>query len=55
VYRGETELTLAAIGERFGGIHYSAVGQNIRRVQAAMRDDKELGRLYRTVMSRRDP
>lgn len=53
--RNETDLTLAAIGERFGGIHYSAVGQNIRRVQAAMKEDRKLAGLYRTVMSRLDP
>ena len=53
--RDQTELTLAAIGERFGGIHYSAVGQNIRRVQAAIREDAELERRYRAVISRLDP
>jgi hypothetical protein len=53
--RDKTELTLAAIGERFGGIHYSAVGQNIRRVQAAMQKDEALNRLYQAVMSKLDP
>lgn len=30
--REETELTLAAIGERFGGIHYATVNHTIRRL-----------------------
>ncbi|MEF8794614.1 MAG: transposase [Thiohalorhabdus sp.] len=50
-----TELTLAAIGQRFGGIHYSAVGQNVRRVREAMEKDRGLARSYETVRSRLDP
>ncbi|MEF8794151.1 transposase [Thiohalorhabdus sp.] len=53
--REKTELTLAAIGERFGGIHYSAVGQNVRRVRKAMEADRGLARSYEAVMSRLDP
>lgn len=45
LFRDETDLTLAAIGQRYKGIHYLTVGQTIRRVQAAMPEDRELGRL----------
>ncbi|MDZ7829558.1 MAG: helix-turn-helix domain-containing protein [Halofilum sp. (in: g-proteobacteria)] len=45
--RDSTESTLGAIGEWFGGLHYSAVSQNIRRLQQRMEKDPHLAaRLY---------
>ncbi len=32
--RDETELTLAAIGERFGDIRYSALSQHVKSARA---------------------
>lgn len=48
--REETDRTLAAIGEHFGGIHYSAVSQHVRRLGEALQKE---GRLQRAVEAAR--
>lgn len=53
--RDHTRLTLQQIGDLFGGIHYSGVSQNIRRLQAAMRTDGRLETRCQSIMSRLDP
>lgn len=53
--RDKTDLTLATLRERFGGVPYSAVGQNVQRVPAAMQEDRQWDRRYRTIMSRLAP
>lgn len=53
--RDHTGLTLQEIGQIFGGIHYSAVTQNIRRLRHALESDSRYRRLSKTVMSRLDP
>jgi putative transposase len=51
----ETGLTLRALGELFGGVHYSTVVQNIRRLRQAAGSAENLSELRRAVMSRLDP
>lgn len=50
--REETDLTLAAIGEHFGGIHYSAVSQHVRRLREAMEKDSRLQRAVEGARAR---
>ncbi len=53
--RDRAGLKLTAIGELFGGIHYSGVSQNIRRLEKAMASDGEFRGKVKAVRSRLDP
>ena len=50
--REETDLTLAAIGEHFGGIHYSAVSQHIRRLRESLEGGGRLARAAANARAR---
>lgn len=53
--RDRSGLTLREIGGRFGNIHYSAVNQNIRRLNERFEDQPNLAEVYDAVLSRLDP
>jgi len=53
--RDRTGLTLREIGEQFGGIHYTAVHQNIRRLADKLKDKPDLSDKYSSLLSRLDP
>ena len=55
VCRDRAGLTLATIGEHFGGIHYSAVSQNLRRMRLRREEESSVSDRYRAVLSRLDP
>ncbi len=52
--RDKTGLTLRAIGDWLGGLHYSTVDQNLQRHQRAVADDPRLLRSFQTIKSRLD-
>jgi REP element-mobilizing transposase RayT len=53
--RDNTLLTLREVGDLFGGIHYSGVSQNIRRVEEAIRTDERIAGRFESAKSRLDP
>ena len=49
IIREMTQLSLAEIGQKFGGRHHSTVLNSINRVEKQMKDQPELSEIIRDI------